>query len=706
MQSADTMQGAQALVRDGAGGDRDVPEPALRARQDILFAETPEGVLIKWGNSGYVLKGRTAYRWLANILPRLDGQHTMSDLLSGLDEPRAASVRQIVSSLVDRGVVQLGPPAEATAVQGLDEQVAFLGHFVPDAAAGLARVQAAAVQVRGSGAAAQACVAALIANGFDTVGADAALLKGRQVRAEAARAREHGRSLHLGEIEHLGEIDRATAGAAAAQLVVDLDLAASPSTVEHCATEAHRAGRTVVPVVVSGDRALVGPLWDADSAATLQDAWERYLAVGPPQETTVFRRRWLRRETLPVLPGSELSQSLLGNLVAFELFKHVSGVGAETSEHLIIFDLETTVGVAEQIIPLPDRFVAHGSTTDPVPAAEEPAPAPGAGGRESSRDLDSAWRDPLSTEWMELVGRHTGLIPDFDDLDIVQSPLKVGRLMLASPWATAGTTSVAGWSRSTIGEARDSAALHAMARYADGLAPALLPPVVTATDLATGEPETVDRTVVLGSDPVVLAAVTAAGWTPAEAQSQALDAALSVLALRALQDRTSPTARRVGLDPEQAEMRFLLEVAEILEVTITAFAHDHPGRRATIVVTATRPQQADQPAVDELAAATAARGKDAAAAALTELLARVQMSDAGDALPPREAGAAGLSAEALEWIAPGAEPLPEDEVSETTVLQELSRSGVRCLRVPLTPQDVASHATVAVARLLLRPDPR
>ncbi len=684
----------------------------LRARQDLLFAQVPDGALVRWGDSGYLLKGRTAYRWLASILPRLDGRHTIDDLVAGLDPARAASVRQIVRSLAERGVVQAGSPVQRASADPLDQQLAYVAHFVPDAAAGLERVRTARLAVVGDGPVAASCVASLLANGFDRVACAQAVRHAPPVRDELDRMRGTSRAPHLDGGTDSWDVDILDVdapgvdapgvddgGGRTIELVLATDPWASPASVLELTDKALATGCSVLPITACGPAVLLGPLVSPVDGPEPGDGWERFLAGASATDSSEFWRRWARRERVSDPAGSELSLSLLGNLIAFEAFKYISGVGAETQGKVIVFDLDTTVGGSEAVLPLPRRLIARpitvGDQPEPGPGPVDGRPAPAVARSTTERTGDGSWKQRLETGWESLVGRHTGVIRDYDDLTITQSPLKIGRVLLAVP-GRAGVRSVSGWSTGTIGDARDHAAYRAMSRYAVSVARRISGPTVPAWDLVTGQPVEIDRAVVLdGSGAVGIG--TAAARSSARAAERALQAALSGRVLADLADRTGPppTPLDLGSGGDDAELDFLLEVAGTMRIRLTAFARAHPGDAVTVVVIGARTASPDRP-LDLVAAATAADRQVALRTGLTQVIAQAQAVDQGLADLTDGDDPEPVPGEALGWLDPG--PPSLQGAPGTT-----AEPGFRGVRVDLTPDDLATCTGVTVSRVVLLP---
>ena len=84
-----------------------------RLRHDVVFAESPDGVLLRHSDHGFLLKGRSAYRLVSSLSPYLTGEHTVAELCAGLGRPQADMVTATVrtNSAAIRGLVRNGSPS-------------------------------------------------------------------------------------------------------------------------------------------------------------------------------------------------------------------------------------------------------------------------------------------------------------------------------------------------------------------------------------------------------------------------------------------------------------------------------------------------------------------------------------------------------------------------------------------------------------------
>jgi len=154
--------------------DRDLELPARpRFVAELVAVPLEDGVLYVGGEQPQVLRGRSARPVLDRVVPLLDGTRTLAEIAAEVPGLAPEQVRDIVSLLRSRGLLEDGAPAPRT--DRLAEVGAFLGRFVDvsrvnaDRDAALARLAATSVGVCGPAALVGRAAAALAASGVRDV---------------------------------------------------------------------------------------------------------------------------------------------------------------------------------------------------------------------------------------------------------------------------------------------------------------------------------------------------------------------------------------------------------------------------------------------------------------------------------------------------------------------------------------------------------
>jgi bacteriocin biosynthesis cyclodehydratase domain-containing protein len=155
-------------------------------------------------------------------------------------------------------------------------------------------------------------------------------------------------------------------------------------------------------------------------------------------------------------PGSSVVRAMVGNAVAFEVFRLRSGQSQPDDErHAVIQDMTTLESRRERVLPHPGCPMRH---RHPEPYGESAAPP-----ADDSRRYGSA---------SALVSPYVGVMSGWTDEAVKQIPLKMGRVRLGPAGAlTDGAREIAAFDTDTILVARTRAVLAAVSCYVGRLGP-------------------------------------------------------------------------------------------------------------------------------------------------------------------------------------------------------------------------------------------
>lgn len=175
-----------------------------RVRRDVLFTQTPGGVLFHNADGGFHLTGRTAYRFAALVLPHLTGRHRLDEVCAGFGPAQRAMAAELVRTLYARDFARdipeadaLRPAPEDAAGQRFAAQIAYIDHYTDAAPDRFARYRAARVAVLGTDETARWVALGLVRNGCGTVGLAADF---PDVTGEAAQLAEEGCPVSLNRL--------------------------------------------------------------------------------------------------------------------------------------------------------------------------------------------------------------------------------------------------------------------------------------------------------------------------------------------------------------------------------------------------------------------------------------------------------------------------------------------------------------------------
>ncbi|MFF0054452.1 TOMM precursor leader peptide-binding protein [Streptomyces microflavus] len=705
-----------------------------RIRRDVLFTETPGGVLFHNADGGFHLTGRTAYRFASLVVPHLTGQHRLDELCAGFGPAQRAMAAELVKTLYARGFARdipaTGSGTDAAGGEGLPEeiaerfaaQIAYVDHYTDDAAVRFARYRTTRVAVLGDDETARWCALSLLRNGCARIGTTT---PHDDVTAEAAGVGAQVDTLPAGPGVSWADLD-------GYDVVVVTGPGAGARTHRLLAAGVPE-GVTLIPVWPFGRRLVVGPL----STAASTGCWScALLRLGSNVDPGTAAELWSEAAGAVPPSGEALSgpvAAMVGNLVGYEIFRLTTGaLPAETDGQVLVQDLESLDVMAEPVQPHPRcARCASLDAREPAAALPDSLALPVAPTVETARDAE-ALVEELNRVSTALVRPYTGIFRRYDDEELTQTPLKLSRVEVALGGGV--RRRIAAFDVHHLAGARMRALYAAAEVYVEHVVPLPVPDVpqqalrtlgpaalttgggtgaeptawATATSLITKEPVRVPAAALRPFGPhnrdrahLASRAGSGAGGSAAEAAGLGLLSALAHDALvRAVRGttRVSPVAAD-GSDPE---LVFLLKSAANLDIAVELLDLGEADRTSAHAVLA---REAEGPSGQgRWAVGAGLSRRTATAAALRDLLGQAQLAaeDPGAAVDLGDPLVGDLAAAA---IAVGGESVAV-EGAETTfeaVLDRLRSAGRDALYAATTPADLPS-GSVATARVLLTVD--
>ncbi|MEU8505686.1 TOMM precursor leader peptide-binding protein [Streptomyces brevispora] len=715
----------------GTGTFDALAETRPRIRRDVLFTETPGGVLFHNADGGFHLTGRTAYRFASLVVPHLTGHHRLAELCAGFGPAQRAMAAELVKTLHERGFARdvpeppgaADPVPDEAAAERFAAQIAYVDHYADGAPERFARFRATRVAVLGDDEIAHWCALSLLRNGCARIGT---MTESDEITAEAARAGARA--------------DRLDAGAGAGWDALDgYDVVVVTGTGAGART--HRllaagipGGRTLIPAWMFGERVVVGPLATTGSTGCWSCA---VLRLGGNVSAADAAALWGEAAGATPESGDRVSgpvAAMVGNLIGYEIFRIATGaLPAETDGQILVQDLASLDVRAEPVRPHPRCVRCAALDTGQPPAALPDGLAlPVTATVDTARDAE-AMVEELNRISTALVRPYTGVFSRYDDEVLTQTPLKVSRVEVA---LGAGVRRlVAAFDVHHLAGARMRALYAAAAAYVEHVVPpagatdagagadrVLGPEAFTtfggsgaapaawtvATSLLTKEPVRVPAEAVRtfgarNHHRVHLATSAGSGAGPGarEAAGTGLMSALAHDALlRAVRGGTAVSP--VAADGEDPELVFLLKSAANLDLAVELLDLGEAERTSAHAVLA---READGPSGHGRWAIGAGLSRRAAVcAALRDLLGQAQLAaedpagvvDLGDPLV-RDLAAAAVAVTGAPVTAGG------PATTFDAVLERLRHAGRDALYVDTTPADLAA-AGIATARVLLTVD--
>ncbi|MFJ7776009.1 TOMM precursor leader peptide-binding protein [Streptomyces yangpuensis] len=481
-----------------------------RIRRDVLFTETPDGVLFHNADGGFRLTAKSAYRFATLIVPHLTGEHSVDDLCRGLGDAQRAMVGELVRTLYDRDfarpVTTPAGPADAQAAPAPDvarryaPQIAYADHYADDAETRFLRFRETRVAVLGDDDVARWCASSLIRNGCAVVGVTPALAPPALAEpapgtpapgtpapgtpaldAEAAEAVADGCPAELRTLPVAPGQEPAWTDLSDYDLVVVTGGRTAPARLLPLLRAGVPAGRTLLPAWSYGSDAVIGPLMTSGTPGCWACAALR-LGAAAGRDGAAAAELWstLALPGGPAAAGPEPGRPLaamIGNLLGYEVFRITSGaLPAETAGQVIVQDMASLDVTAEPLLAHPRcPFCAPDTATASRPVAPVDLTEAGTTGApalptlETAREAD-ALVEELNRRSEALVRPYTGVFTRYADEPLTQIPLKLTVVELGT--GHAGTRSVAAFDVHHVAGARMRALDAAALVYAEHVVPA------------------------------------------------------------------------------------------------------------------------------------------------------------------------------------------------------------------------------------------
>ncbi len=682
--AAQTASSQSPAELSGALGPIDDIRPRLR--HDVVFADTGMGAFVRNTETGFLMRGKSAYRWLSTLAPHFNGELTVGELCEGLADDRRILITSMVRTLLERGFAKHAVEGEPTGLsdevlERFGRQVAFIDHYTDNAARRFEIYRTANVLLVGTGETTRAAQDALLRNGSERV--------------------------TVVPPEQMGALD-------SYDLVVVCADEVGPHVVARACAEPASDRPAVLPVMTLGRKVLLGPLTRRAASPCWHCLLLRLHANSEPADMAqLWRDIATGGHTSPQLPSATVAQ-IVGNAIAFDVFRLLTGaLIGESAGAVLVQDMDTIESTRERLLPHPACPQCHG---DGPQAAVGPYPD------EASFDPASQTPQELHERMLTLVREHVGIVRDFTDRALPQSPLKVARCRAGA------SRELVAFDIEMLLNAREAVLRAAVLSYVDEIGdlrralpasevpgdlkvgpaqlrlsagvPAADGPYLPASDLLSQQSFWVPAAAVYPfgqANPAGAFEPTVAGRAAALMVEQADEAGLlSALCFEGLRGAVSGDALpEIDLAAQADEqIRFLVATAANLSTQIKVYGLPKAAPAQAVIAVGT-----DSQGRVRWTAGSALRRTDAVITALRDLVGLVQMAENGDE--------ADLGGELLADFEPaclrsgGADTATAECASPADLLQALNANGVRALRVQTTTPDLELVGVISTVRVLL-----
>ena len=425
-----------------------------RMRGDVLYTQTPSGVLFHNAQGGFNVSTKEAYRFATLLVPHLNGERWVEELCQGMGDRQRDMVVQLVRALYARGFARDAAPGadegtlSAPVAERFAEQIAYLDHYADAPAERFNRFRDTRVAVLGDDPLARWCVLSLLRNGCATIGASgyaAGAQEWHEVREEADALASADCAVTLTSLAEDGTGAPADAGLlswsslASYDVVVVTGHGAGARQVVRLLEQGVPTGRTLLPAWPFGRKLVVGPSMTADGTGCWSCA---ALRLGANGDAADVAQLWSGLTSAAPLDGAAAPvagplAAMAGNLLGYEVFRQRTGaLPAETERQVIVQDLDSLDVAAEPLLPHPRcPYCAPGESAgadfaaglfgidldaaDPV-TGQDPLPADGAADEQAARDALAELERRSA-----LVQEQAGVFGGYADEDWEQTPLKI-----------------------------------------------------------------------------------------------------------------------------------------------------------------------------------------------------------------------------------------------------------------------------------------
>ncbi len=410
-------------------------QPKLKG--DTFYISTGDGVYLRNNQSSYKIKGKVMYRWIEKLVPYLDGQHTLEELIDGLDEERQAMVTKLVTTLLTNHFLKdascdLPHTLSPLELETYAPEIAFIDSFCDSAAFRFERFRTHQVLIIGSGLTLTRLVHACLKSGLRQV----SVITTAECEMHTRRHQDDLALFHRSDPQQtLREIAAPDWNNEAEVLAIlqpfdtILHLSDRPMLARAhmlnklCITHA----KTLLQAMIVADHAWIGPLVRPDATGCWECAWRRLQGNLTNMQEQFPSYTFQDQPTRPLSRFVALpTAALIANHLSFELLKYVTEAGpVETQQKLIEIDLETLRSQSHPFLPHP----LCSACQQPVPRTET-AFLDAIHQLEQGETLD---QDLFSKQVTPCFETRLGLFSALNEDDFTQLPLVACKAIVSNP---------------------------------------------------------------------------------------------------------------------------------------------------------------------------------------------------------------------------------------------------------------------------------
>jgi putative thiazole-containing bacteriocin maturation protein len=410
-------------------------QPKLNA--DTFYIPTADGVYFRNHHGSLKIKGTSIYRWVESLVPYLDGTHSLTDLIQGLDTQKQAMVTRLLETLLTHQFLRdtsadLPHTLSQSELETYAAELAFIESFQDSPAARFERFRRMRVVAIGSGLTLTALVHAMLKGGLRHL----TLLITDECETARSRHQEYldrfgqrDPQQTLQELDPLSWADERQVQTAIEPFEMIIHISDRPmlARAQQLTRLCFAQQKPLLQAVVVKDEAWIGPLVCPPASGCWECAWRRLLSNLNDLRTSLASYAFADHPEASSSPFLAFTTAaLIANMVSFEAFKYATEAGPlETPQHLIELDLQTLTRQRHAFLPHPLCQACQ----QPFAPGEEHF-------LETMRQLEQA--EPLDPDLFSrraapCIERRLGLIQALDEDDFEQLPLNMCQALVSNP---------------------------------------------------------------------------------------------------------------------------------------------------------------------------------------------------------------------------------------------------------------------------------
>lgn len=396
---------------------------------DSVFLPVQGGIFFRSRGRSFTIRGDRAYELVSELAPYMTGRTAVREICRNFPPQEHESIKKLIALLI-RGRVAIDHLEETTTIGenvigAFAGQIAFIEHFARHPVECFTRFRQSRVFLAGSGTSFQTLVLSLIRNGLETIIFDERRLQ-LEHDSEIASLVRHLRSSDIPISFENMPLDQVTAGNHGLSAVCHAGDISDFRELLRISESCCRQRLAFVPGFLLGGKSFVGPMLQGDNPGCLLCALLRYSACADPGADALFWKHIALGDPWKndLQPASSPSTRILGNMVAFELFRlRARHIPTETDGFVLSQNLETLETRRSRILPHP--LCPHCSKVSP----------------KTDRDLlfaglgtDSGAKPDLQKKvglTSRLIDADFGIGKGYEDEELIQTPLFRTSLRLA-----------------------------------------------------------------------------------------------------------------------------------------------------------------------------------------------------------------------------------------------------------------------------------